>query len=227
MATRHPDRRVRRTKQRLKDALMGLLAQRDYDEITIRDLTRRADVGRSTFYSHFASKEELLFSGFDEWLRSVAGAAAAREGGATGTDEDPAEVLDEESGRPPRAPGGAPRFRFSLPLLRHAREQKRFFRATVEQASSPRVRRRIVALLAEAARRELEGSPRTAEGADVGRSRQSPTDHDRALDAEAHAVAGAFLGLLSWWLSEGEDLDADAADRIFQRTVAGERAGPA
>lgn len=228
MATRHPDRRVRRTKQRLKDALMDLLARRDYDEITIRDLTRRADVGRSTFYSHFASKEELLFSGFDEWLLSVAGTAVPdREGGAAGTDEHPAGVVDEELGRPTRAPGGARRFRFSLPLLRHAREQKRFFRATVEQASSPRVRRRIVALLAEAARRELEGRPRTAEGADGGRSRQPPNDRDRALDAEAHAVAGAFLGLLSWWLSEGEDLDADAVDRIFQRTVAGEWADPA
>lgn len=182
-----PDRRVRRTKRRLKDALMELVAERDYDEITIRELTVRADVGRSTFYSHYDSKEELLFSGFDEWLRSLARATDGGEG---------------SSG------GAADGFRFSLPLLRHARGQGRFFRATVEQASNPRVRRRIVELVAEAAQRELEAR---GVGGVPG----------AVLDGQAHAVAGAFLGLLSWWLGAGAKLEPEAVDRIFQRTVAG------
>lgn len=177
---------------------MELLAERDYDAITIRELTRRADVGRSTFYSHFDSKEELLFSGFDEWLLSVAEAARSAAGGS-------------EEG-----------FRFSLPLLRHARDQGRFFRATVERASSPRVRRRIVALVAEAARLELEGGMRrgTEPGPERSRKIEAP------LDARAHAVAGAFLGLLSWWLGAGAKLEPEAVDRIFQRTVAGPGAEP-
>lgn len=196
-----PDRRVRRTKRRLKEALMELLAERDYDAITIRELTVRADVGRSTFYSHYDSKEELLFSGFDEWLRSL---ARATDGG------------EEPSG------GAADGFRFSLPLLRHARDQGRFFRATVERASSPRVRRRIVALVAEAARLELEGGMRrgTEPGPELSRKIETP------LDARAQAVAGAFLGLLSWWLDAGAKLEPEAVDRIFQRTVAGPGAEP-
>lgn len=177
---------------------MELVAERDYDQITIRELTRRADVGRSTFYSHFDSKEELLFNGFDDWLLSVAGAAA--------TDAD----------------GSAGGFRFSLPLLRHARDQGRFFRATVEQASSPRVRRRIVALVAEAARLELErGPPRRTE-----RRAEPPREAPAALDAEAHAVAGAFLGLLSWWLGSGAGMEPEEVDEIFQSAVAGPGTGP-
>lgn len=72
------DRRVRRTKRRLKAALFELVDERGYEAITIRDLTERADVGRSTFYSHYGSKEDLLFAGFDCWLLALA------EGSATG-----------------------------------------------------------------------------------------------------------------------------------------------
>jgi AcrR family transcriptional regulator len=34
--------------------------------VTVRDVCERADVGRSTFYLHFADKESLLVSGFDD-----------------------------------------------------------------------------------------------------------------------------------------------------------------
>ncbi|MCH7586414.1 MAG: TetR family transcriptional regulator, partial [Acidobacteria bacterium] len=44
---RPPDRRVRRTKQRLDDALESLIIEKGYDKITVQDLIDRADVGRS------------------------------------------------------------------------------------------------------------------------------------------------------------------------------------
>ena len=54
------DRRVRRTKQRLNDALNELILEQGYDRITVQDLIDRADVGRSTFYAHFETKDDLL-----------------------------------------------------------------------------------------------------------------------------------------------------------------------
>ena len=59
---RPPDRRVRRTKQRLDDALESLIIEKGYDKITVQDLIDRADVGRSTFYAHYETKDELLVS---------------------------------------------------------------------------------------------------------------------------------------------------------------------
>ena len=59
---RPPDRRVRRTKQRLNDALESLIVEKGYDKITVQDLIDRADVGRSTFYAHYETKDELLVS---------------------------------------------------------------------------------------------------------------------------------------------------------------------
>lgn len=57
------DRRVLRTRRVLHEALMALILEKRYDKITVQDIIDRADVGRSTFYAHFADKEDLLVKG--------------------------------------------------------------------------------------------------------------------------------------------------------------------
>lgn len=59
------DRRVRRTKTRIFDALVELMMEKGYDKVTVQDIIDRADVGRSTFYAHYRDKEALLQSGFE------------------------------------------------------------------------------------------------------------------------------------------------------------------
>jgi len=179
MQTRRPDRRILRTKNRLKSALLELIARRHYDEITVEEIVDLAQIGRSTFYSHFSSKEELLFAGFDYWVLS----------------------LSEPNG----SPASPKRFQFSLPMLHHIRAQKHFFQATVERSPAGGVRRKTTALIAEVARRELE--------------RIEPSQEAASREAQAHAVAGAFLGLVSWWLASGDRMTAEEADRVFQRLV--------
>src|SRR5690606_4423996 len=49
-----------RTKQALHEALMQCLMEQEYHAISVSDITERANVGRSTFYAHFADKEDLL-----------------------------------------------------------------------------------------------------------------------------------------------------------------------
>ena len=61
------DRRVRRTRKLLGDALVALILEKRYDSITVQDIVDRADVGRSTFYAHYYDKEDLLLSEF-KWL---------------------------------------------------------------------------------------------------------------------------------------------------------------
>ncbi len=63
---RPPDRRVRRTKQRLDDALVSLIIEKGYDKITVQDLIDRADIGRSTFYAHYETKDDLLIRSVDQ-----------------------------------------------------------------------------------------------------------------------------------------------------------------
>ena len=56
------DRRVERTRELLQKALIELIAERGYDAITIQDIVDRANVGRTTFYLHYNSKDELFMS---------------------------------------------------------------------------------------------------------------------------------------------------------------------
>ena len=56
------DRRVERTRELLQKALTELIAERGYDAITIQDIVDRANVGRTTFYLHYSSKDELFMS---------------------------------------------------------------------------------------------------------------------------------------------------------------------
>jgi len=56
------DRRVQRTRELLQKALIELISEREYDAITIQDIVDRANVGRTTFYLHYNSKDELFIS---------------------------------------------------------------------------------------------------------------------------------------------------------------------
>lgn len=71
MKTNPPiDRRIQRTRQLLINSLIQLILEKGYEATTVQDIIDRANVGRSTFYSHFQDKEALLMSGFEN-LRDV------------------------------------------------------------------------------------------------------------------------------------------------------------
>jgi AcrR family transcriptional regulator len=56
------DRRVQRTRELLQKGLIELISERGYDAITIQDIVDRANVGRTTFYLHYSSKDALFLS---------------------------------------------------------------------------------------------------------------------------------------------------------------------
>ncbi|WP_394361880.1 TetR/AcrR family transcriptional regulator [Amycolatopsis sp. SB7-3] len=82
------DRKRARTRQALIDAATELFERKGYDETTIADITAAAEIGARTFFSYFASKEELLFPDADERVQAAIDAIATR-----GPAEGPAEVL--------------------------------------------------------------------------------------------------------------------------------------
>ena len=96
-----PDRRVQKTHALLHRALGQLIREKDYDQITVGDILERADVGRSTFYTHFRDKDELLVSAMHDVLQ-----AAQVTGQSTSLRPDERIVA------------------FSLPLLEHIRRHR-------------------------------------------------------------------------------------------------------
>jgi AcrR family transcriptional regulator len=69
--TRQADVRVRRTRDALGDALIALMQERPFDDITVQDILDRAQIGRSTFYAHYRDKDDLFLSDVEDFLESM------------------------------------------------------------------------------------------------------------------------------------------------------------
>ncbi|HET7459180.1 MAG TPA: TetR/AcrR family transcriptional regulator [Gemmatimonadaceae bacterium] len=59
------DPRIARTTHALGRALIELIQERDFDDITVQHILDRADVGRATFYAHYRNKEDALHSSYE------------------------------------------------------------------------------------------------------------------------------------------------------------------
>jgi len=103
------DRRVQKTEALLREALAALIREKPYDDIVVKEILDRANVGRSTFYMHFRDKDELLVSGIHNMLQS------ARPAGR---------------GRAPARPYEGIVW-FSLPIFEHIEEHRRTEEATM------------------------------------------------------------------------------------------------
>ncbi len=133
---RKKDRRIQKTEALLRGALGALIRERPYEEIVVKEILNRANVGRSTFYTHFADKDELLLSCIHDMLRS------AQPGGWGGATAKPEEDI----------------VWFSLPILEHIESHRRTGQATVE----PQGRRAVHEHLQHAITELIEDEVRTA-----------------------------------------------------------------
>lgn len=167
------DRRARRTRRLLKEALFALILEKGYDTVTIEDITRRADLGRTTFYLHYHDKEELLVESIDsiaedlithlppiaEWRPSIPAAAG------TG-------VMDA-----------------ILVVFRHAAENAQLYRIILSGEGATQAHQRFHAIIRQKAN-EL-----VALGTAAGLMQpQVPPD------VFASYFAGSLLATVTWWL---------------------------
>ena len=65
------DARVRRTRDALGDALIALMQEKPFDTITVQDVLDLAHVSRSTFYTHYSDKDDLLMSDAEEFFEAL------------------------------------------------------------------------------------------------------------------------------------------------------------
>jgi AcrR family transcriptional regulator len=115
MHEKKKDRRINRTRKLMQDALMSLIIERGYENVTVQDIIDRADVGRSTFYAHFRDRDELLISWF-EHLRTL-------------FEQQHQELLDA------RKTGKEPGVNIVLDLFRHTGNHHRLYKAVAGRQS--------------------------------------------------------------------------------------------
>src|ERR1700690_1957737 len=73
-SARKPDRRVLRTRDALGDALVKLMHEKPFEEITVQHILDGAGVSRSTFYTHFSDKNDLFLDAGEEFSEMMASA---------------------------------------------------------------------------------------------------------------------------------------------------------
>lgn len=129
------DRRVQRTQQLLRSALMALIQEKGFEALSVQDIIDRANVGRATFYAHFDSKEDLLASGIDGLRASL----QERQRLALTTATGPEDRL----------------FAFSRELFVHANEHRTVFRAMVGKRSGAVIQQLLQKMLVDLVREEV------------------------------------------------------------------------
>lgn len=127
------DRRIQRTRSLLQGALVSLMVEKPYESITVQEIIDKANVGRATFYAHFADKKSLLASRLED-LRA---ALVRRQ----------REALSAKNGR--RS------FSFSRAMLEHAGENLILWRGIADRESGSFVMSRIQEMLADLVRNDL------------------------------------------------------------------------
>ncbi|MBZ0284734.1 MAG: TetR/AcrR family transcriptional regulator [Anaerolineae bacterium] len=116
------DLRVRRTRKLLQEAFIELTVEKGFAAITVRDITERAMVNRSTFYRHFLDKYDLMEQYTNEVTAGVWEAELAAEKTRQGEEDIPAGLLS---------------------LLRHVQAFADFYRVMLGQRGDPVFTERI------------------------------------------------------------------------------------
>jgi AcrR family transcriptional regulator len=83
-------RRANKTRTKLLDAALAVFTEIGVDAASIEKITEKADVGKGTFYRHFADKQQLLQSLIEEAIEKL----VARTDDNTGTGENLERCLE-------------------------------------------------------------------------------------------------------------------------------------
>ena len=139
------DPRARRTRDRLRAALLSLAAERELGDVTMSAVARRAEVNRATVYQHYADLDALVADAMDDAVAHVARCAAL-------------------------CPLDAPRDRAPEPLVdlfEHVSENAVLYRRMLSDQGSPRFANRLRERLAEELAARFAAGTRPAGFGDV------------------------------------------------------------
>lgn len=166
------DRRVQRTRQLLRDALMELIVEKGYDAISVQDITERANVARPTFYLHYNDKEQLLLTSMQEIYDELA-------------QKHPAISHADVSGT------GIPNDGIDDSDFKHISEHIQFYEAMMSEKGTPRFIPSILEYLTNLMRDDVLQP--LLHGTEAPRL---------PLGFIASFLAGAEMGIANWWVKE-------------------------
>lgn len=194
--TRKLDRRVSRTRRQLREALFTLILEKGYDAVTVEEITARADVGRTTFYLHYRDKEDLLMESIGELVDDLIEQMARLPFGEWNLKEGGAR--------------GAPSPAIVLPF-QHVASHARLYQIVLRGDGTYSVSRRLREIIVQAS----AGMMRVL----LARDNLGELSTQVPMEVFLNYIAGAWLGLITWWLENEMPYPADQIAGMFQRMV--------
>ena len=180
---------MQRTHKLLHHALMSLIAEKKYELITVQEVLDRADVGRSTFYTHYRDKDELLVEGFQHFKNRLASAQASSA-------PAPSKPYERIIG-------------FSLAMFEHVSEYRRVLRALLDSNGETVVRRHLHSALVGVIQPEVKAQLRERVS---GYCPVSP-------ELLTSFLVSTYVSVLNWWLNSKNPLRPKAIDAAYRQLV--------
>jgi len=196
------DRRPQRTKRQLSRALVDLITEKRFDDITVQNVIDRADVGRSTFYTHFRDKEDLLQKDWERFLDSFA------------------QRIDWGK-------AGYESFVPVVHLFRHLQDFQPFYKGLVRSRKADSLfktgvtylsRKIEISFKARLEQRAPQTGHRTGVLAAQSGMSESPT-LEVPVSILANFLANELFALLKWWLDHEMPYTPERMDEIYHQLV--------
>lgn len=181
------DRRVQRTRQALRDALVTLMLEKSYEKIVVQEIIDRANVGRATFYNHYQDKDDLL-------LRGVAGIAYRQE----------EEEIVRESHDQPEGTHQSDTLQ-TAGMFKHSRQNKRLHRVMFKRSRENPILEKVTAFLYANVEKQLTQLTAVA---------HEPTVPIPVL---TQFISGGLLALIRWWHDNDFPYTPEEMDAFFQQ----------
>jgi AcrR family transcriptional regulator len=168
---------------------MSRVLDKKYETITVQEILDHADVGRSTFYTHFQDKDELLISGFENvktLLKSAQDAVKA----------SPGKSYEKIIG-------------FSLAMFEHAYEYRAVNRALLGSSAEAVVRRQIHSALTGVIGQEVKAAMQ----------RRKQESGPVTADLLTHFLVSTYISVLTWWLHAKNPMPAKGINEAYRQLV--------
>jgi len=195
------DRRILRTRRSLRQAFYALILEKGYDGVTVGEVTDRADLGRTTFYLHYRDKEDLLM----ESVRDLVNGLIAQL----------AQVPPEQWEQPDSSQSAQ-----DIPLtaityaFQHVAQNAVLYRIILRGEGTFSAAQRVRNIIIKSITEFMEGVT----------ARQSLVfNPELPLDVFLNGLAGAWIGLVSWWLEQERSYTPEQMavmyDKMFMRST--------
>jgi AcrR family transcriptional regulator len=195
MLDKKQDRRIARTRNLLREALLQLILEKGYEAITIENITDRADLGRATFYLHYHDKTELLLESIDTIAEELI-AEATEAGFIPGLSPVSAQPLSVRQ-----------QSQAITMVFRHASRKAELWRVILRGEGMTMASVRIREILGKVAGNYFSEQWRAS-----ARSEQL----ELPTEVVAHYFAAALMGFLTWWLESGMLYPAEKMADMFR-----------